>query len=111
MLRFIFFCPKLADLIDPVKDPIPSSLYKEEEDPLLYVSKKTGRGPLTRNWLNQPQKSVMCAYKKISVEFKYWGMQVRNACPRRSTHVCEVAVSNSSIEYRQVMSVIPYRHN
>lgn len=61
-----------------MKDPVPSSQYAEEEDPLLYVSKKTGRGPLTPDWLVQPQESVMCAYKKITVEFKYWGMQVMN---------------------------------
>ncbi|XP_028400349.1 protein retinal degeneration B-like isoform X2 [Dendronephthya gigantea] len=64
-----------VDLIDPVKDPIPSSQYSEEEDPLLYVSKKTGRGPLAADWLNQSHKSIMCAYKKITVEFRYWGMQ------------------------------------
>ena len=64
------------DLIDPVKDPISASLYSEEEDPLMYVSKKTGRGPLTSDWLQQSQQSIMCAYKRITVEFKYWGMQV-----------------------------------
>ena len=65
-----------VDLIDPVKDPIPTSQYSKEEDPLLYVSKKTGRGPLTTDWLQKPQESIMCAYKRITVEFKYWGMQV-----------------------------------
>jgi hypothetical protein len=74
--KVLLHFPQL-DLIDPVKDPIPSSVYSEEEDPLLYVSKKTGRGPLTADWLTQPQESVMCAYKKITVEFKYWGMQVQ----------------------------------
>lgn len=66
-------------MIDPVKDPVPTSQYSKEEDPLLYVSKKTGRGPLTADWLQQPQKSIMCAYKRITVEFKYWGMQVNES--------------------------------
>ena len=58
-----------------------SSDYLEEEDPLLYKSKKTGRGPMKENWLEQykadkPPSDVMCAYKLIKVEFRYWGMQV-----------------------------------
>lgn len=68
------------DLIDPVKDPFPQKDYKKEEDPCKFVSNKTGRGPLSDDWLDEyksgNQKSpVMCAYKLIKVEFKYWGMQ------------------------------------
>ncbi|XP_065663446.1 membrane-associated phosphatidylinositol transfer protein 2 isoform X2 [Hydra vulgaris] len=68
------------DFVDPVSDVFPEKDYKKEEDPLFYVSKKTQRGPLNENWLadykNGNSKSpVMCAYKLISVEFKYWGMQ------------------------------------
>lgn len=70
-----------ADLIDPVKDAFPPMKYIEEEDPHLFVSKKTGRGPLKDDWLetckNAPGCDVMCAYKLIKVEFKYWGMQVK----------------------------------
>ena len=60
----------------------PQKEYKKEEDPHYFVSTKTGRGPLQDNWLEeyksaQSEKSVMCAYKLIRVEFKYWGMQVR----------------------------------
>lgn len=35
-------------MIDIVKDQID---YVKEEDPKLYISEKTGRGPLTDTWL------------------------------------------------------------
>ena len=68
-------------MIDPAKDSIPSSDYKAEEDPKKFVSKKTKRGPLRDDWLNDyiedPSKQpIMCAYKLIKIEFKYWGIQV-----------------------------------
>ncbi|XP_066936754.1 protein retinal degeneration B-like [Clytia hemisphaerica] len=68
------------DLIDPIKDTFPQKDYKKEEDPVLFVSAKTGRGPLRDDWLQgyidgTNKSPVMCAYKLIKVEFKYWGMQ------------------------------------
>uniref|UniRef100_A0AC34RFZ1 DDHD domain-containing protein n=1 Tax=Panagrolaimus sp. JU765 TaxID=591449 RepID=A0AC34RFZ1_9BILA len=54
--------------------------YCEDEDPKLYKSKKTGRGPLSENWINEyieSGKPLMCAYKLCKVEFRYWGMQTR----------------------------------
>ena len=67
--------------MDFVKDQLPSGDYKKEEDPRLYKSQRTGRGPLTVDWLMQRAiqgaraAPVMCAYKLCAVEFKYWGMQ------------------------------------
>lgn len=71
----------VTDLIDPVKDTFPQKDYKKEEDPHFFVSTNTGRGPLQDDWLESYQNgsnksTVMCAYKLIKVEFKYWGMQV-----------------------------------
>ncbi|XP_036382373.1 membrane-associated phosphatidylinositol transfer protein 2-like isoform X3 [Megalops cyprinoides] len=68
------------DPIDIVKDPIPPHEYKAEEDPRLYKSVKTQRGPLSEDWIeefnNNPGKMpIMCAYKLCKVEFRYWGMQ------------------------------------
>ncbi|KAM6052312.1 membrane-associated phosphatidylinositol transfer protein 2 isoform 5-T7 [Chlamydotis macqueenii] len=70
----------ILDPIDIVKDPIPPHEYKAEEDPRLYKSVKTKRGPLSEDWIeeykNNPGKyPVMCAYKLCKVEFRYWGMQ------------------------------------
>ncbi|MEQ2177363.1 Membrane-associated phosphatidylinositol transfer protein 2, partial [Goodea atripinnis] len=63
-----------------VTDPIPPHEYKAEEDPRLYKSVKTQRGPLRDDWIeeynNNPGKTpIMCAYKLCKVEFRYWGMQ------------------------------------
>lgn len=40
-------------MMDIVTDAVPDSYYKREEDPALYVSSKTGRGPLSRTWCNE----------------------------------------------------------
>ncbi|XP_056002501.1 protein retinal degeneration B-like isoform X4 [Ostrea edulis] len=75
---------RVIDYLDIVKDPISSGDYKKEEDPKIYRSQKTGRGPLTENWLAEyardakipsKKKCLMTAYKLCRVEFKYWGMQ------------------------------------
>ncbi|KAJ1093239.1 hypothetical protein NDU88_006344 [Pleurodeles waltl] len=68
------------DPIDIVKDLIPPHEYKAEEDPKLYKSVKTKRGPLTEDWIEEHQNNlgkcpIMCAYKLCKVEFRYWGMQ------------------------------------
>ncbi|KAM9858821.1 membrane-associated phosphatidylinositol transfer protein 2-like [Aulostomus maculatus] len=71
---------RTIDPIDIVTDPIPPHEYKAEEDPRLYKSVKTQRGPLLDDWIeeynNNPGKTpIMCAYKLCKVEFRYWGMQ------------------------------------
>ncbi|XP_074212256.1 membrane-associated phosphatidylinositol transfer protein 2 isoform X2 [Camelus bactrianus] len=66
------------DFIDIVKDPVPPNEYKTEEDPKLFHSTKTQRGPLSENWIEEYKQHVfpiMCAYKLCKVEFRYWGMQ------------------------------------
>ncbi|XP_057241611.1 membrane-associated phosphatidylinositol transfer protein 2 isoform X4 [Malurus melanocephalus] len=70
----------ILDLIDIVKDTIPPHEYKAEEDPKLYKSVKTKRGPLSEDWIqeyknNSGKYPIMCAYKLCKVEFRYWGMQ------------------------------------
>ncbi|XP_074061575.1 membrane-associated phosphatidylinositol transfer protein 2 isoform X4 [Macrotis lagotis] len=68
------------DPIDIVKDPIPPNEYKLEEDPRLFRSVKTKRGPLSEDWIGECLRHpshlpIMCAYKLCKVEFRYWGMQ------------------------------------
>ncbi|XP_031698117.1 membrane-associated phosphatidylinositol transfer protein 2-like, partial [Anarrhichthys ocellatus] len=70
----------LADPIDIVKDYITPHEYLVEEDPKLYQSVKTKRGPLSDDWIEEINQNpgecpVMCAYKLCKVEFRYWGMQ------------------------------------
>ncbi|KAL9886990.1 retinal degeneration B isoform 1-T2 [Glossina fuscipes fuscipes] len=81
---------RVVDVIDIVKDQLFGGDYVKEEDPKLFVSEKTGRGPLGEDWLEeywrevkgkrQPTSrnmSLMCAYKICRVEFRYWGMQTK----------------------------------
>uniref|UniRef100_A0A7E4UTF1 DDHD domain-containing protein n=1 Tax=Panagrellus redivivus TaxID=6233 RepID=A0A7E4UTF1_PANRE len=70
---------RVVDVMDFVTEPHGND-YIEDEDPKLYHSTKTGRGPLSDNWVKEhlDQKlPIMCAYKLCKVEFKYWGMQGR----------------------------------
>ncbi|KAF0748361.1 protein retinal degeneration B isoform X2 [Aphis craccivora] len=79
-----------VDTIDIVKDQLYGADYIKEEDPKSFVSNKTGRGPLSENWISEywkecqnksmptsSGKSIMCAYKLCKVEFRYWGMQTK----------------------------------
>ena len=56
-----------------------STDLKEEEDPCIYKSKVTNRGPLPQSWLKDIKETepdqrggVMCSYKLCKVEFRYW---------------------------------------
>ncbi|XP_053678781.1 protein retinal degeneration B [Anopheles nili] len=81
---------RIVDLIDIVKDQLYGADYTRDEDPTVYCSERTGRGPLSECWLDehwdevqgkqQPtarNMSLMCAYKLCRVEFRYWGMQTK----------------------------------
>lgn len=55
--------------------------YNAEEDPAVFKSQKTGRGPLGPNWKKEladnPDCPHMCAYKLVTVEFKWLLLQGR----------------------------------
>lgn len=62
--------------IDIANDPVASADYKEDEDPTKFKSQKTGRGPLQGpNW-KESVDPVMTCYKLVTVEFKWFGLQV-----------------------------------
>ena len=48
--------------------------YKAENDPRVFLSTKTGRGKLVKGW-ETSAKPVMCCYKLVTADFKYWGLQ------------------------------------
>ena len=48
--------------------------YKADEDPAIYHSEKTGRGPLQAKWI-ETQSPVMTCYKLVTCEFKWFGLQ------------------------------------
>uniref|UniRef100_A0A8D1P8Q3 DDHD domain-containing protein n=2 Tax=Sus scrofa TaxID=9823 RepID=A0A8D1P8Q3_PIG len=70
---------RILDTIDIVRDAVAPGEYKAEEDPRLYRSAKTGRGPLADDWARTAAQTgpLMCAYKLCKVEFRYWGMQAK----------------------------------
>jgi hypothetical protein len=74
----------LSEYVDIVNDTIAEKDYKEQEDPKLFKSNKTGRGPLGPDWVdnlrkNQKEKKItyMCAYKLCRVECSIWGLQAK----------------------------------
>nr|CAD7423422.1 unnamed protein product [Timema monikensis] len=82
--RIVVFVTCSTDVIDIVSDEVSGSDYLKEEDPRLFRSVKTGRGPLSESWVEQHldntkecEKSLMCVYKLCKVDFRYWGLQTR----------------------------------
>lgn len=82
---------RCVDVIDFVAEDLTGKDYLEEEDPILFTSKKTSRGPLIKDWLMQynedkgqktnedssSSKDFMCVYKICRVKFEQWGLQTR----------------------------------
>jgi len=63
-----------VDIVDIANDPIDPTKYKEEEDPAKFVSERTGRGKLGKDWIKN-NTPIMCSYKECSVNLRIWGMQ------------------------------------
>lgn len=61
--------------IDIAGEVLPAD-YKKDEDPSIYTSEKTGRGPLQPGW-KDTVSPVMTCYKLITIQFKWWGLQDR----------------------------------
>lgn len=65
---------RVIDVVDIANDPIDPAKYVPEEDPALYVSEKTGRGKLGKDWINNTTP-MMCSYKECAVQLRIWGIQ------------------------------------
>ncbi|KAF7259284.1 hypothetical protein EG68_03083 [Paragonimus skrjabini miyazakii] len=65
--------------IDIANDDLHSpSDYEPWCDPTKFQSVKTGRGPLVgREWWKNTDMPIMCAYKLVTCEFVWWGLQGR----------------------------------
>jgi hypothetical protein len=48
--------------------------YLPEIDPKLFVSKKTGKGPLKNGW-TKTTDTLMCCYKLVEIQFGVFGLQ------------------------------------
>lgn len=64
-LLFTFFS---TDVIDVVKDQLHGADYLREEDPRIYVSEKTGRGPLDENWVEDYWSECKVSYWLFAVK-------------------------------------------
>jgi len=62
--------------IDIANDLVSSGDYKPDEDPTKFRSQKAGRGPLTKDWTKNSHP-LMCAYKLVTCDFKWFGLQTR----------------------------------
>lgn len=65
---------RAVDEIDIAFDEL-TKHYKPEEDPKLFQSEKTKRGPLIEGWRNETP--IMCSYKLVDASFEVWGFQTR----------------------------------
>ncbi|KAM3875384.1 phosphatidylinositol transfer protein alpha isoform-like [Diretmus argenteus] len=55
--------------------------YNPDHDPAIFKSTKTGRGPLGPDWKKELSNNSscphMCAYKLVTVNFKWFGLQTK----------------------------------
>lgn len=65
---------RTVDEIDIAFDEL-TKHYKREEDPKIFQSAKTKRGPLIEGW--RDDKPIMCSYKVVHASFEVWGFQTR----------------------------------
>lgn len=88
---------RVIDVIDFVNEKVYGSDNVEEENPFTYVSQKTQRGPLDKDWLSHLEMSgddqigdganfvdavdktneFMCVYKICRVQFDRWPIQYK----------------------------------
>lgn len=64
---------RVVDFIDIVTDKVKK--VEPSEDPLTFHSQKTGRGPWAAGWQQSGIQPMMCAYKLVTCEFDYFGLQ------------------------------------
>ncbi|RXM95476.1 Phosphatidylinositol transfer protein beta isoform [Acipenser ruthenus] len=72
-------CVEVVPIDIADRSQVEHSDYKTDEDPALFQSVKTGRGPLGPDWKKELAGNQdcprMCAYKLVTVKFKWWGLQ------------------------------------
>lgn len=67
---------RVVDFVDIAFDELNAKHYKIEEDPKVFKSKITGRGPLIEGW-RETDSPMMCSYKLVQVSFEVWGLQTK----------------------------------
>eukprot|EP01029_Cantina_marsupialis_P028221 TRINITY_DN775881_c0_g1_i1.p1 TRINITY_DN775881_c0_g1~~TRINITY_DN775881_c0_g1_i1.p1 ORF type:complete len:305 (-),score=96.94 TRINITY_DN775881_c0_g1_i1:291-1169(-) len=64
-----------VEMLDIRNDPEKKEEYKEEYDCKKFHSELTGRGPLIEDDWKEKNSPIMCCYKLMTIDFKYWGLQ------------------------------------
>lgn len=85
-------------------DEIPPNEYKVEEDPLLFNSVKTGRGPLQPGWAKS-QQPLICVYKLACIDFKVFGLQTKV-----ESYIKNVYKNAFAVFHRQIFCAIDKWH-
>ncbi|KAI9594354.1 hypothetical protein BDF19DRAFT_131577 [Syncephalis fuscata] len=63
-----------VEILDIANEKVSKKDYREDQDPTKFKSEKTGRGPLTGDWIATVDP-VMTCYKLVTIEFKWFGLQ------------------------------------
>ena len=63
--------------IDIANDQVEPKDYKPDADPKTFKSVRTGRGPLAGSNWKETCEPVMCCYKLVTVNFKWFGLQTQ----------------------------------
>jgi hypothetical protein len=59
-----------VEILDIANATVDKKDYRADQDPKLYRSEKTGRGPLTGDWI-KTATPVMTCYKLVRIKFKW----------------------------------------
>jgi len=89
---------RTIDVVDIANDPIDPTKYKVEDDPAVYVSEKTGRGKLGKDWIKETTP-IMCSYKECAVQLRIWGIQTAGEAYIHKVAIRDVFLSG----HRQVV--------
>jgi hypothetical protein len=63
-----------------IAEPVAPKDYKEDEDPTLFKSTKTGRGNLSKDWVKEyvkEKKPLIVVNKLVCVDFHVFGLQTK----------------------------------
>lgn len=71
-MHFLFILLVCADVIDIVKEQLYGHDYTESEDPKLYISSKTKRGPLFETWLEDYWNEVIKHHVRNTSTGEMW---------------------------------------
>lgn len=67
---------RTVQFLDIATEKLPKEHQRDEYEPSLVKSAKTGRGPLTGDW-QRTMRPVMCCYKLVTIKAHIFALQAR----------------------------------